>query len=276
MSPVETVSRAIDPATAADRNGRDQIREAARQFESLFMEQLIRQMRDAQLDEGFFGKGSGSSIYEGMFTDYMADHLSADSPLGIARLLEERWSGRAEGAEESSLALRTAETERATRAYTSAGQSAEPAGVLEARPRRTPGVSREYGWGRDPIEGHRRFHQGIDLPSPQGTPVVAVAPGWVVSRESTPGYGLSVVLRHGAGWTTRYAHLSEAEVRPGQQVARGQVLGQVGSTGRSTGPHLHFEALLEGRRVDPGLAAPGDLRPQVLRPQADEIQGRKR
>ena len=84
------------------------------------------------------------------------------------------------------------------------------------------------------------------------------------------GYGLEVVVRHDLGWTTRYAHLSGAEVREGQKVGRGTLLGEVGSTGRSTGPHLHFEAAREGQKVDPAVAAPGSLRAQVLRGQADE------
>ena len=143
--------------------------------------------------------------------------------------------------------------------------------------RQTPGISREYGWGQDPIDGTRRFHDGVDLPTAVGTPVLAVASGRVVSSETTPGYGLSVVIEHAQGWTTRYAHLSAVDAEPGQRIARGQTLGRVGNTGRSTGPHLHFEALHDGRRVDPGLAAPGELRPQVLGLNTDEIHdGRSR
>ncbi len=137
--------------------------------------------------------------------------------------------------------------------------------------RTSASVSSPFGWRRDPFDGSLRFHHGVDLPAPEGTAVVAVAPGEVVSAERRPGFGLEVLVRHAEGWITRYAHLSGADVRPGQKVERGALLGKVGSSGRSTGPHLHFEAAREGRAVDPGLAAPGSLRAQVLRHRADEI-----
>jgi murein DD-endopeptidase MepM/ murein hydrolase activator NlpD len=137
--------------------------------------------------------------------------------------------------------------------------------------RTSASVSSPYGWRTDPFDGSLRFHHGVDLPAPEGTAVLAVAPGEVVSAERRPGFGLEVLVRHAEGWLTRYAHLSGADVRPGQKVARGALLGKVGSTGRSTGPHLHFEAAREGRAVDPGVAAPGSLRAQVLRHGADEI-----
>jgi len=102
-------------------------------------------------------------------------------------------------------------------------------------------------------ELRRGPHTGVDIAAPLGAPVRATAPGRVllVGYEEN-GYGLYVVIEHGAGLSTLYAHLEMAFVRKGDQVMRGQVIGRVGSSGRSTGPHLHYEVRLAGRPVDPG------------------------
>ncbi|NEP11313.1 MAG: M23 family metallopeptidase [Symploca sp. SIO2C1] len=99
-----------------------------------------------------------------------------------------------------------------------------------------------FGWRIDPFTGDPRFHPGTDISAPQGTPVVAAAPGDVAYADFAGGYGLMVIMRHEENTQeSRYAHLSEIFVQPGEQVEQGAVIGRVGSTGRSTGPHLHFE-----------------------------------
>lgn len=99
-----------------------------------------------------------------------------------------------------------------------------------------------FGWRTHPIFGDTRFHSGVDFGADQGTPVVAVLSGRVNTADFIGGYGLTVVLDHGSGsHETLYGHLSEIYVRPGQVVRQGEVIGRVGSTGNSTGPHLHFE-----------------------------------
>jgi murein DD-endopeptidase MepM/ murein hydrolase activator NlpD len=101
-----------------------------------------------------------------------------------------------------------------------------------------------FGWRVHPITGEWRFHSGTDLGAPMGTPVLAAYSGKVSVAEFLGGYGLSILLDHNQGkQETRYAHLSEVFVKPGQWVQQGTVIGLVGSTGNSTGPHLHFEAL---------------------------------
>jgi murein DD-endopeptidase MepM/ murein hydrolase activator NlpD len=96
----------------------------------------------------------------------------------------------------------------------------------------------------------RHFHSGVDLAAPAGTPVHAAAAG-VATVVDGPGYGLHVTLTHGGGAQTLYGHLSLALVRSGEPVRRDEVVGLVGSTGMSTGPHLHFEVRLQGAPVDP-------------------------
>ena len=113
-----------------------------------------------------------------------------------------------------------------------------------------------FGWRTHPIYGGARFHAGIDLGAPIGSPVLAAFTGTVVSSDWMGGYGNAVLLQHGAGLRSLYAHLSESLVRPGQVVMQGTVIGLSGSTGNSTGPHLHFEMrrLSSGEWVafDPG------------------------
>lgn len=99
-----------------------------------------------------------------------------------------------------------------------------------------------FGWRTHPIFGDRRFHAGTDIAAPTGTPVLAAKAGTVFTADYLGGYGLTVILRHDDGsQETRYAHLSQLMVRPGEAVKQGDVIGLVGSTGNSTGPHLHFE-----------------------------------
>lgn len=108
-----------------------------------------------------------------------------------------------------------------------------------------------FGTRKHPILGHTHFHRGIDLAAPRGTPVVAVADGIVESVGVRSGYGNTITVRHADGRSTLYAHLDAMLVRPGRSVAAGEVIAQLGNTGRSTGPHLHFEVHENGRPVDP-------------------------
>jgi murein DD-endopeptidase MepM/ murein hydrolase activator NlpD len=108
-----------------------------------------------------------------------------------------------------------------------------------------PTTSR-FGWRTHPLTGSRRFHSGIDIGAPSGTPVVATAAGTVISAGWNGGYGKAIVIQHNDVQQTLYGHLSEISVQPGQQLNQGTVIGLVGSTGNSTGPHLHFESRSPG------------------------------
>ena len=120
-------------------------------------------------------------------------------------------------------------------------------------------VGSGFGFRPDPFSGRTALHTGLDFPADIGTPVRAAAGGVVVSVDLHPQYGQVLEIEHGSGLTTLYAHLSKARAAVGDIVRRGQVVGEVGNSGRSTGPHLHFEVLLEGVPQDPAtfLAARG-------------------
>jgi murein DD-endopeptidase MepM/ murein hydrolase activator NlpD len=103
-------------------------------------------------------------------------------------------------------------------------------------------ITSSFGWRTHPLTGTRRFHSGLDIAAPAGTPVVATATGTVVSAGWNGGYGKAIIIQHNDVQQTLYGHLSEISVQPGQQITQGSVIGLVGSTGNSTGPHLHFES----------------------------------
>jgi len=128
----------------------------------------------------------------------------------------------------------------------------------EALASATPSIWPTHGWltgtfgGRsDPFSGEPAFHQGLDISTDKGQPVRATADGAVESASYTGDYGNLVVLKHGFGLTTRYGHLSSFAVKPGQTVKRGDTIGYVGSTGRATGFHLHYEILANGKLINP-------------------------
>lgn len=112
-------------------------------------------------------------------------------------------------------------------------------------------ITSPMGMRVNPVTGDRRLHAGADLAAPLGAMVRATADGVVMRAGSTGGYGLLVTVRHPGGYETRYAHMSRILVVPGQQIRKGALVGRVGSTGRSTGPHLHYEIRKQGLIVDP-------------------------
>jgi len=112
-------------------------------------------------------------------------------------------------------------------------------------------VSSHFGMRADPFNGRRAYHEGVDIASRLGSEIKAMGDGVVAHAGPKSGYGQMVELTHGQGYTTRYAHTSAILVKVGDRVTKGQPIARVGSSGRSTGPHLHFEVLKRGRAVDP-------------------------
>ncbi len=111
--------------------------------------------------------------------------------------------------------------------------------------------SSQFGYRRDPFTRRVRLHSGSDIAAPRGTPVYATGRGVVVFAGYDGDYGRLITVDHGNGIQTRFAHLSKLLVKEGQQVEPGDRIGSVGSTGRSTGPHLHYEVRVRGKAVDP-------------------------
>jgi murein DD-endopeptidase MepM/ murein hydrolase activator NlpD len=173
---------------------------------------------------------------------------------------------------------RQAETQVAEMESLSAAQEAELEGLIQERERELeaqrratgiaggveseggPGsfswpvigpITSPFGWRQNPFGGGPEFHQGLDIAAPTGTTVTAAAGGTVIMAQWYGGYGNYILIDHGGGYSTGYGHLSAIYVSTGQVVQRGQAIGAVGSTGQSTGPHLHFEIRIAGKPVDP-------------------------
>lgn len=108
-----------------------------------------------------------------------------------------------------------------------------------------------FGWRKDPFNGTRAFHQGIDIVAPRGQEIYATGDGLVIKAGNLQGLGRAVYISHGQGTVTRYGHMSKILVEAGQKVKRGQVIGQIGSTGRSTGNHVHYEVHVDGKATNP-------------------------
>ncbi len=112
-------------------------------------------------------------------------------------------------------------------------------------------LSSRYGMRTDPFSGKRDFHAGVDFAGKEGSPVVATGAGVVTWAGNRSGYGKLIEINHGGGYATRYGHNRKILVKVGETVKKGQIIGEMGSTGRSTGPHVHFEVLRNGRTVNP-------------------------
>lgn len=118
-----------------------------------------------------------------------------------------------------------------------------------------------FGMRKDPIDSTMKMHKGIDITAPTGTKVYAAGSGKVLKiTSSDDGYGNCIVIEHGYGFVSRYAHLSGFKIKEGDEVKKGDLIGLVGSTGRSTGPHLHYEIEKDGERIDPKKYIKFDLK----------------
>jgi murein DD-endopeptidase MepM/ murein hydrolase activator NlpD len=122
-------------------------------------------------------------------------------------------------------------------------------------------LSATFGMREDPFGGGSEIHTGIDISAERGEPVYSTADGTVESAGWSGDYGKMVVINHKFGLVTRYAHLSSFSIRPGERVERGQVIGQIGATGRATGPHLHYEIVVNGQLTNPLTLLNGSRRP---------------
>ncbi len=144
-------------------------------------------------------------------------------------------------------------------------------GIPQVVPATIENITSGFGYRRDPLNGHGAMHAGIDFKGAMGSPIFAAAEGKVTFAGWKSGYGQAIEITHGNGMLTRYAHLSRIGVTLGQSVAAGDTIGGLGSTGRSTGPHLHFEVRINDRAVNPRpfLEAAPDVLKEVRRTGAE-------
>jgi murein DD-endopeptidase MepM/ murein hydrolase activator NlpD len=222
---IDPILRSNTEATGDRVADRDAVRRLAQEFEALLMTQMIREMRRSMLDEEET-EGFGSATLMDTGDVELGRALSATGGFGLTETL-----------------LKAFERQIAP----SSSVASAPANPIVPSP-----VNSTFGWRRDPITGTPTFHNGIDIAAAYGSDVAAAGAGRVAFAGVQGSYGETILIDHGGGRQTRYAHLSERLVKTGDAVQAGQVVGRTGSSGRSTGPHLHFEVLVNGTPVDPG------------------------
>jgi flagellar protein FlgJ len=256
---------------------RAKVVQLAQEFEGMLMLQMVRQMRQSLLFEDQKEEGFGNETMTDTFDVEFSRYLAKAGGIGVGAMIERQLTAQTSGASTSTPAALPAAQPAATAPGTAAASSMSPlvaaaAAAAAARaaasassstsdPALTMPLDAEttshFGWRRDPLGHGRKFHSGVDLRAAYGTDVPAAAAGEVTFAGDQGTYGTLVVLKHEDGMETRYAHLSSAAVKTGERVEAGQVVGQVGSTGRSTAPHLHFEVRRNGQQLDPEQVATG-------------------
>jgi len=214
----------------ATRMDQERLIEAAETFANSRAERLRAAMRMAGLDSSSFSRG-GASLGGPL--------IEAKDPRALAAILDVD--------EEFASRIQRAATDMSDMRALNAAAKKLPF----YRPTNNPAMSSSYGVRFDPFTRRPAFHSGLDFPGAFYTPIMATAPGVVSFTGVRSGYGNTIEIDHGGGFKTRYAHLQGISVRVGQRVAIGQRVGAMGSTGRSTGPHLHYEVWANGRAQNP-------------------------
>lgn len=212
-------------------------KDAIERFSAYFVRSFLK---EAKVGEALGGQGGATGHFSDMFQNALAEQMAKGGEMGLTAALE-RELGPQLGGHEAADAI-------------SAMRALEGYGRPDPRLNHAPvagRISSHFGHRHDPLgEGHRH-HAGLDIAAERGTPVVGAGAGTVVRAEAAGDYGNLVVVDHGGGLETRYAHLDSIDVRVGDHIDAGQRLGGVGDTGRSTGPHLHFEVRRHGRAENP-------------------------
>lgn len=240
----------------------ESVRAVAREFESLFLHQIFKGMRATiQKEEGSLSDaGMGGDMFTDMLDMEYAKSAADGGGIGLADIVAEQLGAppidagqRMSHAPVGSAGPGhppAAAFNRALRAYGAHGGGLP----VMSSPLADGVVSSEYGMRQLADDAAPRMHDGLDIAAPTGTPIQAAAGGKVVHAGWIKGYGQSVILDHGNGTTTLYGHASELLVEVGDVVTRGGHIARVGSTGHSTGPHLHFEVRENGKTLDPRRA----------------------
>jgi murein DD-endopeptidase MepM/ murein hydrolase activator NlpD len=245
--------------TAGERglNGKPQdVKSAAAELASLFVYQMLAAMRRTVPQSGLLDKGFAHDTYLSLFDQEIARHMARREDLGLTALLQRQLKepdadrqlpGRPDAALPHPSTALHARRATAIDAYRQQAGPTDDMFMLPVEGQHTSG----FGMRMHPIDHEERLHSGMDIAAPTGTPIQAAAAGQVVFSGTQAGYGNVVVIQHMEGYSTLYAHNTANLVSVGTTVSQGQPIATVGSTGRSTGPHLHFEVRKDGKRLDP-------------------------
>lgn len=240
---------AIDPSVAPTGLADESRADAARKLEAYFLRRMLAEVR-MQSDDPLLGGGVGGSVFREMLDEALSDTMAEAGGFGIASVISAQLGGDRPRAID---AVGAVGASGALDSY----RAGHGAGTLSAMPVDGHRITSGFGMRTGPISGKPGMHHGVDIPLAAGSPIRAAGSGTVVRAESLPVLGNTVVIDHGDGLQTRYAHMSDMSVQPGQTLEAGDPIGAVGSTGQSAGPHLHFEVRRDGKAVDPIEEMPG-------------------
>ena len=221
-------------------------KDAGEAFEGYMIEMMVREMRKT-IPEGIFSNNA-MEMFSGMLDQELAKRIGESGGLGLGSLIAHD-------------VIHGVAPKPAVPPRLQGRSVSRPQGAPLSRPQggslsgaKLPVVGRissRFGHRSDPIHGGKRLHRGLDIAAPRGTEIRPMRSGEVVFAGERGGFGNAVIIDHGGGWRSTYAHCDRLDVKAGQRVGPDTIIGAVGSTGRSTGPHLHLEVHRDGEAVDP-------------------------
>lgn len=246
MRDVKISSGEFLPESKRAKKSDEELKKACKEFESVLTNELLKSMRRTVQKGDLVHGGQGEEIYEALLDQELSKKMAGIGPQSLSEILYRQLKKGRSVESTGEMSLR------------GAGENKD---VAPLAPLKEAQLSSPFGWRKDPFGDDEQFHHGVDLAAPEGSLVRAPVDGRVLMSGFRGKYGNLVVLDHGQGVSTLYAHNMENKVKEGDWVRRGEVLATVGSTGRSTGPHLHFEVRRNGTRQDPRTflsSAPGE------------------
>ncbi len=252
----------------------EKMRQAAKQFEAVFLMQLTSALNTESSEDSLFGQDGGSDLAKKMFSEQMATVMSETGGVGLSEMILKQFglekdikTSKANNSLSDVIsAVKQIRNDSLSSAKTSSETSVET-DLITMNPVKTEfssapkvvefqmplmgRISSKFGNRFHPIDKKSKFHSGVDIAAPRGTPISAAADGIVRFSGRRGGYGNMVIIEHADGSKTRYGHAQRLMVKEGQKVFAGDQIATVGSTGKATGPHLHFE-IREGKiPIDP-------------------------
>jgi len=256
----QLIGKAVNQADSGNKDvAQTRLKGAVKDLESLFIYEMLKEMRQTT-HGGFLGKGMGADIYSSLFDMEMAK-LFAERGMGLGDFILKQMTSRQEiqptspsiPPGDSNLSSLKEEIPPVSPTTHHAEDKVSGAKDKES-PARLPvdgRISSHYGWREDPFSGQEKFHAGIDIATPSGQEVYPVDKGRVIFSGLTKSYGNTVVIDHEDGFVSKYGHNLTNLVSVGDAVNLDQAIALTGNTGRSTGPHLHFEVQYKGKSVNP-------------------------
>lgn len=253
VSPISAYSQA-EATKGPSRESQKELKRAVADFESLFINQMFKSMRATIGKSELFHGGKAEDIYTSMLDTELSKNMAQAGGIGLADMLLRQLSDLEPEASQTEPVIPEAPVIEPVKVKAEPAKDFVPAQEPEKFSfplRELKRISSGFGDRTDPLTGQTRFHHGMDIAASQGTPVYPASSGKVIFSGKKGGYGNMVEILHDDGLVTRYGHNAENTVKEGDIVSPSRPIAYVGSTGRSTGPHLHFEVLRNGKALDP-------------------------